>query len=252
LDKVGDVKTLLWLLLLPVFVGAGVALHILLGRTLKAILWAASPLATGEAEAFAYERRVYGTADIAMAPIVGTAVAAGVLAWAGAVIGKPWSAWVAAAAVLTLLGALALDLWRWERVAASASCLWFQRGCSGTVHQVAMENIRKVSVEEAEVRGFTLRHGMRNRTVRLQVKMSDKRVAAMPKTDAHVAAVAEVHAMKDFVRLRMQQINERESGPRKPPAAEPVAVDAAVASADSSETDLKRALKRLQRTAPGS
>ena len=44
------------------------------------------------------------------------------------------------------------------------------------MHQIVLDNIRDCSVEESDGHGFTLRHGRRNRLVRLSVRMHDKRV----------------------------------------------------------------------------
>ncbi len=159
----------------------GIAGHALLSRAVKTVLWAWSPLATGEPEAATYERRVYHTADRRMTQLMAAAAGAGAVFWLAFATG--WLL-LCALAFVALGAVVLLDVLRWERVAVSAHNLWFQRGYRSTVHQVALENIRDLGVDESEARGFTLRHGRRSRVVRLTVRMKDKRLVALPKTDA--------------------------------------------------------------------
>ncbi len=232
------VEILALILALPFFVAAAIATHALVARIVKAVLWAWSPLAVGEPEACAYERRVYHTADAAMLQVVGLAAAAGLAAWAGLVLATALAALVA---VPLFAAALVLDVMRWERVAASASALWFQRGFFGKVHQVDAENIRDITVDETEAGGFTLRHGFRNRLARLKVRMADKRVVALPKTDA-ARGLDDMEAVANHMRLRMEQLRSRRAAKVAPQ--QPIA---AVAPAPDDEDDLRRTLRQLRR-----
>ena len=238
------VKILSLLLALPFLLALGVAAHALLSRAVKAVLWSWSPLATGEPEAFTYDRRVYHTADVAMMQVVALAGAAGLLWWLGMAAD---SGWLWAAGGLVLAGALALDLVRWERVAASANNLWFQRGFGRNVHQVALENIRDLSVEESDARGFTLRHGTRNRLARLQLRMRDKRVVALPKTDAHGGLDA-VEAVANHLRLRLRQLEDRQAMKRSSKEAS-AAAQAAAEQPPQGDDELRLALQRLRKGA---
>ncbi|MES2888290.1 MAG: hypothetical protein V4739_09800 [Pseudomonadota bacterium] len=195
------------LLLLGLALSGAVVAHALLGRVVKVLLWAWSPLASGEAEACTYQRSVYFTAEPALLVVVGVAAASG-LAWGlGLVWHTVFSPWLMMAGVLGVLAALGLDLQRWERVAVSAHNVWFQRGLGHTVHQLAIDNIRDVSVQESAEGGFTLRRGRRNRSIRLSLRTLDKRLIALPKTDARSGLEA-VENMANFLRLRLQQQRE--------------------------------------------
>ena len=149
--------------------------------------------------------------------------------------------------MLALVAAVALEVLRWERVAASANNLWFQRGFGSTVHQVLIENIRDVAMQESEVRGFTLRHGTRNRLARLQVRMADRRVVALPKTDAF-SGLDDVEGVANHLRLRLQQLADRQALQRSQreasAAAQAVANDPAKADAE-----IRRELRRLRKNA---
>jgi hypothetical protein len=173
--------------------------------------------------------------------IVGAVLAAGVVVWLGGVTG--W-AWLTALGLLAWAGAFAYELRRWERVAVSANNLWFQRGLGQKVHQVAFENIRDVHIEERDARGFTLRHGTRNRVCRLQVRMKDKRIVALPKTDA-VSGLADVESVANQLRQRLRHLEDRESVKRAE-AAGHEAAQAAAQTPSAGDAEIRRALRRLR------
>lgn len=230
------------ILALPLFVALAIAAHALASRVVKAVLWAWSPLAVGEPEAFVYERRIYHTADGTMLQIIGLSAASGLVAWAGLVLSTGWVAFIAAA---LFIGALVLDLMRWERVSASGSALWFQRGFFGKVHQVDVENIRDITLEETEATGFTLRHGFRNRLARLKVRMADKRVVALPKTDA-LPGTDDLEAVANHIRLRMAHLGSRRAA-KMPPQDAAAAAAAAASDTGTDDDDLRRTLRQLRR-----
>jgi hypothetical protein len=190
-------------LMLPFALAAGALLHLGLGRAVKLVLSSISPLAEGELEIGGYERRVYGTAVRPMQEVVLLALASGLAFWLGLAWSIPWGV---AGGVLLAGGALALDLIRWERVSISVTYVWFQRGLGQRVHQVAMENIRDVSIVETEEPGFSLRHLNHNRLCRLTLRMQDKRVVALPKTDAYSELDA-VEASANLIRERLMMLN---------------------------------------------
>lgn len=195
------------LLLLGLALSGAVVAHALLSKVVKVLLWAWSPLASGEAEACTYQRSVYFTSEPALLVVVGVAAASG-LAWGlGLIWHTVFSPWLMLAGALGVLTALGFDLQCWERVAVSANNVWFQRGLGHTVHQLAIDNIREVSVHESAEGGFTLRRGRRNRSVRLSLRTLDKHVIALPKTDARSGLEA-VENMANFLRLRLQQQRE--------------------------------------------
>ncbi len=233
-----------YVLALPFMLALAVAGHVLLSRGAKTLLAAMQPLATGEPEVAGYERRVYGTADRAMLEVVGVVLAAGLLLW----IGSSWSlGLVTALGVLVLLGALALDLVRWERVTVSANYVWFQRGLGHKVHQVAIENIRDVTVTEADASGVTLRHLNRNRICRLNMRMKDKRMVALPKTDAH-AELDAVETLANHIRTR-QQLAGDQAAVRRSEAEGRTAAARAAQQPASTDRELMRELRRLRQKA---
>lgn len=237
-------NTTIHALMLPVMLAFALGLHALIARGAKAVFSASRRLASGEAEACGYERRVYHSAVPQMLIVVCSGLCAGLLLWLGYVTG---SGWFWAAGVLAVLGTVALDLWCWERVTASASCLWFQRGLTGQVHQILIDNILDVSVDERAVRKLpTLRHGFANRVCRLRVVLRDKQVIALPKTDAN-AGLEEVEAVANFVRARQQQSHQRKAIDEAEQRGARAAAEAAAAPAHAdAEAEMRLALRRLR------
>ncbi len=232
------------LLMLPFLLALAVGSHILLGRGAKALAAASSPLASGEMEIGGYERRVYTTADRAMLEIVGVVLAAGFVMWLGAAFENGW---IAFAGWLGVLGAVGLDMARWERVTVSANNVWFQRGFGKKVHQVAIENIRDLTVAENDAPGFTLRYLNRNRICRINMRMNDKRIVALPKTDAlgHLDAV---ETTANHIRTRLQLARDREATRRSSDNASKAA-QLAASQPGSMDREMLRELKRLRQKA---
>lgn len=228
-------------LTLPMAVAAAGACHYLASRAVKAVLWSVNPLSSGEPQAYTYERDVWRTAEPQTMQIVGAALVSGVVIWAGGAFGLTW---LLALGLLAWAGVLALDLARWERVAVSANNLWFQRGLGQKVHQVDYENIRDAHIEEKDAGGFTLRHGRDNRICRLQVRMKDKRVVALPKTDAH-SGLADVEEVANQLRQRLRHLEDRAAVKRSEDAARD-AVQKAAQTPASGDDELRRALRKLR------
>lgn len=194
-------------LLLAMALSCAFLAHASLSWLLKSLLWAWSPLAQGEVEAFAYQRAVYRTADLNLRPVVMVVAGAGVAWGGGLVCPAPISMLLMFSGVLAILAALVMDLQRWERVAVTSSSLWFQRGFGHTVHHLSIHNIAEVTVQERDERLATLRRWRGNRNIRLSVQMSDNRVVTLPKTDVRSGADA-VEQVANFMRHRLQQIRE--------------------------------------------
>lgn len=244
LAKVRPVNTLTLVLTLPMSVAAALGTHFLASRATKAVLWSTHPLSVGEPQAYTYERDVYRTAEMGVMQVVAGAVASGLLVW---IAGAAGSGWLGLLAALAWAATLGLDLLRWERVAVSANNLWFQRGLGQTVHQVAFENIRDVAVEEKDAAGFTLRHGTHNRICRLQIRMKDKRVVALPKTDAH-SGLSDVEEVANQLRQRLRHLEDRMSLKRSSAEASRAAKEVAE-QPPADDAEFKRALRRLRRDA---
>ena len=229
------------ILTLPMAVAAAGAGHYLASKAVKAVLWSVSPLSTGEPQAFAYERDVWRTAEPATLQVLIAVLASGLVVWLGGITGQGW---LAVLGLLAWVGALLFDLQRWERVAVSANNLWFQRGYWEKVHQVAYENIRDAHIEEKDTAGFTLRRGRHNRVCRLQVRMKDKRIVALPKTDAH-SGLGAVEEVANQLRQRLRHLEDRAAVQRSEAAAHEAAQRAAE-TPGGADDELRRALRKLR------
>jgi len=236
----GGLASLSTWLMLPFLVAFAVAGHIGLGRGAKALAASFHPLASGELEIGGYERRVYGTSDRAMLEVVAAALAAGLVMWLGVALSLGW---LTALGVLGVLGAVAFDMSRWERVAVSASYVWFQRGFGRKVHQVAIENIRDVSVVEEDGTLPTLRHLNHNRVCRLLMRMTDKRAVALPKTDADESLDAVENAANQ-IRARLQTLNDKQKNAKPNPEGGRIPT--------AGDKEMLKELRRLRKRAEGS
>lgn len=224
--------------------GLALGLHWFVSRTAKAVAWAAAPLATGEAEACRYERRTYHTAHPEMLQIVALALCAGLAFW----FALQWDVgWLWVVGLLLVAAAVALDLWVWERVSASANFLWAQRGLQGEVKQVAIENIHELSVEEEDVAGFTFRHGRHNRLCRLQARLADNESVELPWTDTYTG-FDDVEAMANHLRARQSIRGEGQSLQQAQDKAS-AAARAAAAQAPGRDAELVHQLNRLRKGA---
>jgi hypothetical protein len=219
------------LLTLPFMLGLALGMHWFVSRTAKAVAWAASPLATGEAEAYRYERRTYQTAHAQMLQVIALALCGGLLFW----VALQWGpGWLWTVGLLLVAAAVVLDLWA-------------QRGLRGEVKQVAIENIRELSVEEEDVGGFTFRHGRQNRLSRLQVTLTDGEALELPWTDAYTG-LDEVEAMANHLRARQLIRGDGQALQRSADQAT-AAARAAAAQAPSRDAELVRELKQLRKGA---
>jgi hypothetical protein len=238
------VKAISLLLTLPFMLGLALGMHWFASRTAKAVAWAVSPLATGEAEAYRYERRTYQTAHVEMLQIIALAAFGGLLFWLALQWGQSWL-W--ALGFLVVAAAVACDLWVWERVSASANFLWAQRGLRGDVKQVAIENIHELSVEEADTGGFTFRHGRQNRLCRLQVRLNNDDAVELPWTDAYTG-FDDVEAMANHLRAR-QLIRGEGQALQRAEAKAGAAARAAAAQPPSRDAEMLHELNRLRKGA---
>lgn len=220
----------LWLLLLLPMMALGLGLHALAARALKEALHRFAPLATTETELVRYERRVYHSTEPAMLAVVALALAGGIGLWWGA-YAMSTAGWSVGGVLIA--AAVLWDLWSWQRVTAGEENVWFQRGLRGTVHQVLIENIRDFQLEEQEAPGLSLR-GTNNVTVRLKLRMRDRHIAALPKTDAGGGGREAVVAMAQHIDARLAQIR----------AAKPVPTEDRLIA-----HELRRLARRAQREA---
>jgi hypothetical protein len=215
-----------WLLLLAPFVALGVGLHLVVARAVKQALLRWAPLPRGEQRIAGYERAVHDSVEPAMQAVIVLAFAAGAMLWAAAYAASAL-AWGCAA--VTLLGAVVLDIALWQRVEVGAEHVWFQRRLFGTVHQVVVDNVRDVTIEQQDVAGLSLRHGRDNAIVRLKLRLKDRHVVALPKTGAYRGR-ADVEAVAACIEERLKSLR----------------AEAAMRPKDA-DSDLKRALRRLRR-----
>ncbi len=225
---------------LPLMLALAIGAHVLLGRIAKWLAGAISPLATGEEEAVRYQRDVYGSVEREVLEVVGVVLAGGVLLWLGSTFAPSW---LINFGVVLVLAAVVLDLLRWERASASANFVWFQRGLTRKVHQVAMERARRVSAGRRHAR---LHASPRSEQPHVPGAPAPERQShgSLPRTDAH-RLLDDVETLANHVRARQQMLGEhdklnragRDSG---------VTTQAPGRVLTDEEREMRRELKRLR------
>lgn len=232
------------LLLLPVMVALGLGAHAVIAGAAKGVIASARPVTGDEPTTAHYERRVYRTADPSMLQVAATAGGAGLLAWLGVALGAGWP-WGLALAGLAV--AVMLDLQRWERVGASPTAVWVQRGVRGEPRRIPYEQVLDLRVEEEDVGGLTLRHGTRNRVARLWLRLPDQKAVALPVTDAD-QGLEGVEAVANQIRSRKAQMDSRHDMARAEAEAARRAREAAAAG-PSADAEARLALRRMREKA---
>jgi hypothetical protein len=115
---------------------------------------------------------------------------------------------------------------------------------------LAIDNIRDLAVDEEDDPGLTLRSlipGRRNTVCRLRLRLQDKRIVALPRTDA-ARGLADVESVANHVRLRKQQAADQNALASSTEAASR-AVREALDAEPSLDREMVAELKRLRKKA---
>jgi hypothetical protein len=125
------------------------------------------------------------------------------------------------AAALLWLGALAWDLWAWERVAASVKFVSWQRGWRKSARRVAISDLREVHVSEKRRIGRGLPSCLVPATRSLVLVLSNGKAVRLPRTGTLFGGAASVQKLVDFVQMQMDMVadNRRRAAADKRAAA---------------------------------
>ncbi len=193
-------KPLLTLLVLLVLV---TGVQRLLSRLTRAVLLSYAPLSGDHSDSVVYHRSLLTPGDMDNRVIWALITASGVFAWL-AVRGDGRWGWLA---VLALLGALAWDLWTWERAAVSVRRVSWRRGWKKSVRRVPVSQVADVVVAEKPLPwlGGTLGHRLGSCHLRLQLYTGD--AVRLPRTSALTDATL-LEDVANFLRLQMGAADE--------------------------------------------
>lgn len=170
----------------------------------RALLLSARPLSGEHSDSRVYQRQLCSPGELQLWPawalLAGTGTA---LAGAASPSGSGWL-WLVA--VLGWLGALAWDLWVWERVAASVKFVTWRRGWRRGPRRVAVSDLREALVIEKPIGPAWL--PWRPSLAYLALVQRNGKALKLPRTGAAFGGAGRVEELANFVRLQMEQVDE--------------------------------------------
>ncbi len=175
----------------------------LLSRLVRAVLLSYSPLSGDHSDSVVYHRSLLTPGDLDNRVIWALITASGVFTWLALRGDGRWG-WPA---FLALLGALAWDLWTWERAAVSVRRVSWRRGWKKSVRRVPVSQVADVVVAEKPLPwlGGSLGHRLGSCHLRLQLYTGD--AVRLPRTSALTDA-ALLEDVANFLRLQMGAADE--------------------------------------------
>jgi hypothetical protein len=193
-------KPLLTLLVLLVLV---TGVQRVLSRLARAVLLAYAPLSGDHSDSVVYHRSLLTPGDMDNRVIWALITTSGVFTWLALRGNGRWG-WLA---VLALLGALAWDLWTWERAAVSVRRVSWRRGWKKSVRRVPVSQVAEVVVAEKPLTwlGGLLGHRLGSCHLRLQLYTGD--AVRLPRTSA-LADATVLEDVANFLRLQMGAADE--------------------------------------------
>lgn len=193
-------KPLLTLLVMLVLV---TGVQRLLSRLIRAVLLSYAPLSGDHSDSVVYHRSLLTPGDVDNRVIWAFITASGVFTWLALRGDGRWG-WPA---FLALLGALAWDLWTWERAAVSVRRVSWRRGWKKSVRRVPVSQVADVVVAEKPLPwlGGILGHRLGSCHLRLQLYTGD--AVRLPRTSALTDA-ALLEDVANFLRLQMGAADE--------------------------------------------
>ena len=210
-------------------IAGAVLLEQLVVRITRAVLLSAAPLSGEHMDSFLYERSLWTPGEKDLVALWLALLAAGALTWSAFSFDMTWLLGLAA---LAWLGALAWDLWTWERVAASVKFVTWRRGWQHSARRVPISKLAEVHVTEKSFLGPL-------GVCYLALETDDGKAVKLPRTGLP-GGLGRVENVANFVRLQMQQVEDlrkRVANERKRAGKPPI---------DPTEIELRKRLKALR------
>ena len=230
-------KTFLSLLVL---LAAAAGVQRLLSRLARAVLLSYAPLSGDQSDSVVYHRSLLTPGDNDNRIIWALIAASGFSAWLAVRFSGGW-AWLS---FLALVGALAWDLWTWERAAVSVRRVSWRRGWKKSVRRVPVSQVAEVIVTEKPhpwLRG-PLATRLGSCYLRLQLRTGD--ALRLPRTSALTGSTL-LEDVANFLRMQMGAADEEK---RRAASERKRKRDAGGgAAADPDQEELQRRLVQLRR-----
>lgn len=174
-----------------------------ISRLLRAVLLSYAPLSGDHSDSVVYHRSLLTPGEMANRVIWAFIAASGVFTWLALRGDSRWG-WLALGA---LLGALAWDLWTWERAAVSVRRVSWRRGWRKSVRRVPVSQVAEVVVAEKPLPwlGGILGHRLGSCHLRLQLYTGD--AVRLPRTSA-LSGATQLEDVANFLRMQMGAADE--------------------------------------------
>ena len=170
----------------------------------RAVLLSARPLSGEHSDSRVYQRQLCSPGEWQLWPA--WALLAGTGAAIATAADPSGSAWLWLVAVLGWLGALAWDLWVWERVAASVKFITWRRGWRRGPRRVPVSDLREVHVIERAMGPTWL--PWRPTLVYMALMQRNGKALKLPRTGSAFGGAGRVEELANFVRLQVEQVDE--------------------------------------------
>ena len=186
-------------------------------RGLRAVWLAHEPVSGDHTDSVVYHRSLWTPGEPQVLVAAGLLLASGLAAAAGLQF-QGWPLWSAG---VLWLGAVAWDLWTWERVAASVKFVSWRRGWRQSARRVAVSDLSEVNVVERRPRASRIPVWARPSACYLALVMRDGKAVKLPRTGALFGGEAEIERLANFVRMQMDVVadNRRRAAADKRSAA---------------------------------
>lgn len=183
-------------------IAAAVALQRAVLHGVRAAWLAHEPLSGEHTDSALYHRSPWALDEPELLGVVGLLALSGLLA-AVSLLGDTGSVWLALPA---WLAALALDLWGWQRAAASVKFVSWRRGWRRSARRVAVSDVREVSVVERGAFGGRWPARAQPRVCYVALLLRNGKAVKLPRTATLFGGDAEVERFANFVRLQMDVV----------------------------------------------
>lgn len=201
----------------PLAAGAAVLLALVLERGAIALLRAflgRRPLSGEAADCRVYHRNPWALDRPAAWAVLAATVASGLLAATAMAGDARW--W--APALLLWLGALALDLQAWDRVACGMHTVAWRRGWRKPRRRLRVAELRGVRVTRGHAWGRRLPAWLQPGSCRLSLELADGSAVELPRTGHSFGGRKAVQEMAAFLRLQIEDhrsAERQEAGARR-------------------------------------
>jgi hypothetical protein len=229
---------------LLILLAAAAGLQRLLVRLARTVILSYAPLSGDQSDSVVYHRSLLTPGDADNRIIIGLVAASGLATWLAIRFHGGWG-WLA---LLALAGALAWDLWTWERAAVSVRLVSWRRGWKKSVRRVPVSQVAEVVVTEKPHPWLRGELGTRLGSCYLRLQLHTGDALRLPRTSA-LTGSTQLEDVANFLRLQMGAADEEK---RRTANERRRRREASQGPEEARQEELQRRLAKLRREGPGS